>query len=254
MPTAPVRSSCGGVLGSRTCRDRSPSRLNCAPDAPVVHILDAVELLSCVVSAGLGDRQRGLQTVGRRTAVAVLACALLLAGCAQKHEASTTLPPASAAASSSSGAALPAVGPADFPVPAEARQRTPSGVVAFSKYYVDLSNHLLGSLDSQPLRDLSHGCQTCTELANGYDEARQAGYRAEGGELSVTSIGSAVVNGNDAEISMLIKQAAVTVRDASGARIDAQSTPAFNVGGGMTLRWDPRRQTWLVTQWAQERL
>jgi hypothetical protein len=175
---------------------------------------------------------------------------LFLAGCAEKHEASTTLPPVSdaAAATSSSAAAVPAVGPADFPVPMEARQHTPAGVQAFTRYYIELINHQLASLDSTPLRELSRNCSTCTALANSYDRDRAAGHKYEGGLISVASLGSAGVDGDIGETSFDLRQQAVTVRDASGAPIPTLASAGVALGGGVRLRWEDRRSTWLMIQ------
>lgn len=186
-----------------------------------------------------------------RLAACAVAVPLLLAGCSSKHEASQSLPTAS---KTTAAKTLPPLGPADFPVPADARKKTPAGVIAFSNYYVQLSNHLLASFDSQPLRDLSANCQACDELANGYDRARTAGYTSEGGELTVTSTGTAVVKGDDGELSLLLRQAAVTVKDHGGSVVPGQSTGEFSLGGGMALHWDTRRSTWLVTQWTADKL
>ena len=60
----------------------------------------------------------------------------LLSGCSEKHEANDTLPPPSAAETTE---ALPKLGPADFPVPDEARTKDAAGAEAFLRYFVDLS-------------------------------------------------------------------------------------------------------------------
>src|SRR3954454_20253881 len=134
--------------------------------------------------------------MARRSTLRLAACAvavpLLLAGCSEKHQASQSLPGTKTSASASKPMAP--VGPADFPVPSEARQRTPDGVIAFTKYYVELLNHQLVSLDSSPIRDLSRACQTCTELADSYDHVKALGYRYDGGAIRVVSMGSAVIS------------------------------------------------------------
>jgi hypothetical protein len=187
--------------------------------------------------------------VRRRTA-GVLGClvaVVTLAGCAEKHEAAQTLPPTTSAPHSSV-AALPALGPADFPVPKEARQRTPAGVQAFTRYYVALMNRQARTLDSQPLRELSRQCQTCNALANTYDESKAAGYRYEGGSMSLVDSGSALIRGNDAQTSFVLKQSAITVRDRTGAEVAGRSFPATRYTGGAILEWDSQQTTWLITQ------
>jgi hypothetical protein len=111
-------------------------------------------LLICVVSP-TGCSGTGRTTVRRQLGVRVVAGCLVavaaLSGCAQKQEASTTLP----SGSSTSGEELPPLGPADFPVPDEARRQTEAGVLAFGNYYFDLSNSSLASRDTSQLRQLS---------------------------------------------------------------------------------------------------
>jgi hypothetical protein len=188
--------------------------------------------------------------MARRSTLRLAACAvavlLVLAGCSEKHQASQSLP--STKTSTSASKTMPPVGPADFPVPAEARQKSSGGVLAFTRYYFDLSNYLLKSLDSAPLRDLSRGCQTCTELADGYDKAKANGLSFDGGSISVTDTGSVSLKNETAEVSLVLQQSAVTVRDSAGAVLQDQSSAAYTLGGGIALGWDGERQTWLVTR------
>jgi hypothetical protein len=186
--------------------------------------------------------------VGRRSAVGVLACALLLAGCAEKHEASTTLPPVSAAASSSSEAALPAVGPADFPVPMEARQHTPAGVQAFTRYYIALMNHQAQKLDPQPLRDLSRSCEMCNELARSYEQTKAAGHQYRGGVLAVSGMGSAGVNKDEGDTSFVLDETPTAVVDANGIVVEVRTSQPKRYTGGVFLKWDTERSTWLMAQ------
>jgi hypothetical protein len=191
--------------------------------------------------------------LGRRTAVGVLACALLLAGCAEKHEASTTLPSASgnASASASEGITakvLPPVGPADFPVPIEARQHTPAGVQAFTRYYVALVNRQAEKLDPQPLRELSRKCQTCEELAQSLEHTKNAGHHYRGGDLSVSGMGSALITDVEGETSFVLEETPTSVVDATGAVVEVRSTKHTRYTGGVMLRWDTARSTWLMAQ------
>ena len=192
--------------------------------------------------------------MGRRTSVGVLACALLvpalLAGCAEKHEASTTLPPTTtaAAASSSSAAALPAVGPADFPVPAEARERTAAGVQAFTRYYVALVNHQAEKLDPQPLRELSRKCQTCEELAQSLEHTRDAGHHYRGGDLTVSGMGSALVAEDHGETSFVLDETPTSVVDGTGKTVEVRTSTEKRFTGGAGLTWDGERSTWLMVQ------
>src|SRR3954454_3779547 len=96
----------------------------------------------------------------------------MLGGCAAKHEASDTLPSAS---ETSAPPSLEPLGPADFPMPDEARHQTEAGGLAFANYYFALSNHLLETRDSMPLRELTRDCELCDQLADTYDAAKAAG-------------------------------------------------------------------------------
>jgi hypothetical protein len=188
-----------------------------------------------------------------RTAAAAVAGMAVLAGCSDGGSANQTLPPMSSPAAPTTEALQP-LGPADFPVPDAARQRTPEGVVAFTTYYLELSEHLLPSLQSQPLRDLSRGCEVCEQVADGYDADRAAGYRYEGDQLSITSTGSAVVRGQTGEISFLLTQPPVAVYDRSGALVPDRQSDAYQLTGGMALEWDDSLESWLVTQLTADRL
>jgi hypothetical protein len=196
----------------------------------------------------------GRTTVRRQWTLRVVAGCLVavatLSGCAEKQEASTTLP----SASSASAEDLPPLGPADFPVPDEARQRTEAGVVAFSNYYFDLSNHLLSTLESEPLRDLSRDCSVCDAMADSYDSDKTAGYTYEGGAIRIASTGSIRIQGSEAEISFVLTQDTLTVKDPSGTIAEAKSSLAYRLSGGMALAWDTSRSTWLVTQIDADRI
>lgn len=193
-----------------------------------------------------------------RQAVRVLACLAagvsLLGGCATAQQASTSLPPAAAPAASAATASLPPLGPADFPVPTEARQKTPDGVRAFAGYYLELSNRLLNSFESSPLRELSRNCVDCDQMAAGYDHAKAAGYHCTGGILTITSTGSSVVDGDRGELSYVLNQSAIVVKDSSGEIVPSLTEGEFKLSGGMTLEWDQPRTTWLVTQYTADRI
>lgn len=183
-------------------------------------------------------------------ALAFLAAgAVLASGCAEKQEPSTSAPTTAAEASPT----LPPLGPPDFPVPTEARQKTEAGVQAFTRYYIELSNRLLISLDSSPLRALSQGCEDCDSMARGLDKARAAGEHYEGGELAISWLSNAVVKGDSAEVAFLLQQAAVTVRNAQGSMVSEKSSDSFQISGGLSLSWDADRATWVVTTFTADR-
>src|SRR4051794_22770113 len=112
-----------------------------------------------------------------RVLVCLVAVTAPVGGCSEKHQPRASAPTTTKAAASPT---LPPLGPPDFPVPLEARQKTESGVQAFTRYYIELTNHLLVSLESAPLRELSRNCEDCEQLASGYEDAKASGYTYEG--------------------------------------------------------------------------
>jgi hypothetical protein len=188
-----------------------------------------------------------------RTAAAAAVGMAVLTGCSDGGTANETLPPVTSSAAPTTEALQP-LGPADFPVPDAARQKTPEGVVAFTTYYIDLTEHLLPSLDSQPLRDFSRACEVCDQLADGYDADRAAGYRYAGDKLTIESTGTAVVKGDRGEISFLLNQPPVTVYDSLNQLVPDRQSDAYKLTGGLALQWDESAKSWLVTQLTADRL
>ena len=92
---------------------------------------------------------------GLRVVAAATVAAAVLSGCSERQEANDTLPTATGEPTPTAEE-LPPLGPADFPMPGEAREKTPEGAVEFTRYYVSLIEYVAdrGSLDSQPLLDL----------------------------------------------------------------------------------------------------
>ena len=110
----------------------------------------------------------------RRWTVRLAACAVaasaVLTGCSEKQEASSSLPSATSAEPTQEE--LPPLGPADMPMPAEARTQDAAGAEAFVRYYIDLINRTSTVMDAQPLRDFSDGCRDCDRIADNVGEGR----------------------------------------------------------------------------------
>ena len=128
-----------------------------------------------------------MRDLGRGWGRTALGCLVLgtlaLTGCSAKQEASDTLPTASETPSAEE---LPPLGPADFPVPAEARTKDAAGAEAFLRYYIELLNRQQAIPAGQPLRDLSPECDTCLRIARAFDEAAAAartGHATRAGRL-----------------------------------------------------------------------
>ena len=166
----------------------------------------------------------------------------LLSGCSEKVEANDTLPPTSAAETTE---ALPPVGPADFPVPDEARTKDAAGAEAFLRYYVDLINQQRQVPTGQALRDLGPECQGCLRIARDYDDAASAGNRYLGGELSLNDVTVPRIDGDQVSMSFGIRQSAVQRVDSSGTPIDG--LPELpNVISGISLAYSEEDQVWMV--------
>ncbi len=183
----------------------------------------------------------------RTATIALLVGTALLSGCSQRQEASTTLP-AQSAAPTTSAEALPPLGPPDLPMPTEARAKTPEGAEAFLRYYIELYNDSLNSLDSTYLRDLSASCETCNLLVNQVDHVGAQGQRYEGGEVRVDSISMGPVVGSEVQFAFSLTQAALSVT-LEGIPIEGRNYPVrSSPGSGGILLWDDVRLTWLMNQ------
>jgi hypothetical protein len=169
----------------------------------------------------------------------------LLSGCSEKVEANDTLPSTSAAETTD---ALPPIGPADFPVPDEARTKDAAGAEAFLRYWIDLLNRQQAIPAGQPLRDLGPECRECLRIAMAFDDAAGAGDRYDGGKLSLNDVTDPQLSGATASITFGTRVEAVTVRDSSGAPVpDGQGDLNPNAGSGISLIWSEDLQSWLVT-------
>jgi hypothetical protein len=167
----------------------------------------------------------------------------LLAGCSEKQEANDTLPSPSAAETTEE---LPEVGPADFPVPDEARTKDAAGAEAFLRYYIDLLNRQQGVLDGQPVRDLGPDCQECLRIAKNFDEVAAAGQRYEGGEITLNALTEPLLESEKATISFGAKQEAVRIVDSAGAVVDPGLELMPNLGSGIVLIWSDEDETWVA--------
>jgi hypothetical protein len=179
----------------------------------------------------------------RGALIGVVIGTALVSGCAEKQEASETLPSPSASPTSE---ALPELGPADFPVPDEARTKDAAGAEAFLRYYIELSDRQQELLDGQPLRDLGPECQECLRIARNFDDAAAAGHRYEGGELTLNDVTEPQLSSDEASINFGVRQEAVRLLDAEGNPVVEGLPLQPNLGSGITLVWSGRQQSWLV--------
>ena len=182
----------------------------------------------------------------RHGVVGLVIGATLLSGCTEKQEASTALPSTTPAPTVE---ALPPLGPADFPVPAEARTQDAAGAEAFLRYWIALLNHQQAIPEGQPLRDLSTSeCYECLRIAKAFDDAAAAGHRYEGGELSLNDVVEPQVGGGEAATAFGVRIEPLTVRDSTGAPVPGGvGDLAENAGSGLSLSWSGDLRSWLVT-------
>ncbi|TFV47800.1 hypothetical protein [Blastococcus sp. TF02A-35] len=178
----------------------------------------------------------------RRTLTAAALAALVLSGCSEKQEANDTLPTAAPETTES----LPPVGPADFPVPDEARTQDAAGAEAFLKYWIDLLNRQRAVPAGQAITDLGPGCQECARIAGNYDSAASAGNRYEGGELTITESVAPQMGDGEAMIAFVARREPVSLVNRDGAILEARPDPAPALSSGITLNWSESDKSWLV--------
>jgi hypothetical protein len=168
----------------------------------------------------------------------------LVSGCAEKQQASDTLPSPSASPTTE---ALPKIGPADFPVPDEARTKDAAGAEAFLRYYIDLLNRQQAIPAGQPLRELGPECETCLRIARAFDNAAASGWTYNGGELTLNDVVEPKLDADTASLVFGMRIEPLSVRDSAGAAVpEGQEALTPNAGSGMTLKWSDQHQSWLA--------
>jgi hypothetical protein len=184
----------------------------------------------------------------RRTTVALAVAAAVLCGCSEESRPADALPDASSSPLTSSEA-LPPLGPPDFPVPNEAREKTPEGALAFMQYYLGLSSHIAdGYVQSRVLIDLSDGCATCSRVAASYQENQAAGLRYKGFDYVFREYGAPIVEGDRAEIGFVYSQNGYEVIDQSGTALPGRTVqPSGDLQSGASLSWRDDLVSWVVT-------
>ena len=175
----------------------------------------------------------------------LVAATAVLGGCSEKQEANDSLPSTTATETTPE---LPTLGPEDLPMPDEARTQDAAGAEAFVRYYIELINRAADRVDAAPLRQLSDQCDDCDRITTNVELGAKAGYRYEGGEISVTDVAAPLLQGDMAEIAIRVDQATLTVLDSANARVEQQSSDALvGLDGSVALVWDPALTTWLMT-------
>ncbi|MGY1769974.1 DUF6318 family protein [Blastococcus sp. SYSU D00813] len=183
-----------------------------------------------------------------RTTAALAVAAAVLSGCSDEQPANDSLPEPSTQASESEDA-LPPLGPPEFPVPDEARQKTPEGALAFTQYYIALIEYTADhTADPQPLLELSSGCGTCTRIAQSFADDRAAGNVYDDVTIQFTAAGPGILTGGQADVGFVLSQSAVVVRDAQGSPVEDRSSEATtDLQSGALLEWRADWHAWLIT-------
>jgi len=180
----------------------------------------------------------------------VAAVGLGLTGCSDPGTPSDTLP---TAASTSAEPTLEPLGPADFPVPPEAREQTEDGAVAAAKYYLELSFRTTQTLDTTWLQRLSQDCENCAADVTSYDQDRAAGTRYEGGDATVAAFLDESIDGGAVSVGVAVQRAAFRAVGPDGQVLVGRDVAAQQLSGGLTLSWDPIQDAWLTTSLYLER-
>lgn len=136
-----------------------------------------------------------------RHALLSLVTACCLAGCgstklSEPHVPSTSSDPTTASTPTSTAAAPSPTGrPA---MPEAARAHTPSGAVAFVKYYWAATNYAQAHVDPSVLTALADpNCKACTAVVKSIEKARRQRARIEGGVTTVTTASASLTTAGE---------------------------------------------------------
>jgi hypothetical protein len=184
--------------------------------------------------------------LGRTTAAAVVGMAVL-AGCSDAGTANETLPPITSSAAPTSEALQP-FGPADFPVPLEAREQTEAGALAAGRYFLQMTVRAYQRGDADSVMELSRDCEYCDSLIAGIREDAKAGHTVTGGDISFEDAGQAVLTGDQSEVAFTIAQTPLTVSDTNGSVLPERAQPGFRVFTALAATWSEQSRIWIVNQ------
>jgi hypothetical protein len=183
-----------------------------------------------------------------RFAAGLAVAAVLLSGCSEKQEANSTLPdPGSSAAETTPE--LPPLGPEGFPVPAEAREKTQDGALAFARYYMSLGSEIgQGHIPAKVLLDLStQDCRLCGKVAASFGEDQAAGFTYRPSQ-TFNELGPPTLSGDTAALGFVYTQDAYAVLDSRGREVPERAVQSSGeLQSGMELVWRPNLHSWLVS-------
>ena len=186
--------------------------------------------------------------LGRATAAAAVGVAVL-AGCSDSGTANETLPPVTSSAAPTTEALKP-LGPAELPMPAEARHQTEAGAQAFVRYYMQLYSAAQATMNAQYLAQFSQDCATCSRIIDEIEADASAGYSYRGGDIAVDYLDTSVPTESTIEAVLSIRQAPLTVLDSGGTPIpELTFQERTSSGSGALLGWDKTTSSWVMNQW-----
>lgn len=176
-----------------------------------------------------------------------LIAAMALVGCSDKQEASESLPSVSSSATPTEEE-LPPLGPEDMPMPDEARTQDAAGAEAFVRYYFDLLNQSLTTMNPEFLRLFSEEtCEVCERIASETEADASQGYTYSGGELTILGSMTVRVTGSEAETAFFADQAPMSVLDEAGSPVpELVFDGEIGLSSGSTMNWDDSTQSWTM--------
>jgi hypothetical protein len=185
--------------------------------------------------------------LGRTTAAVVVGIAVL-AGCSNGSTANETLPPISSSAAPASEALQP-LGPADYPMPPEARRQDANGAKSFLAYYIGLMNYSTAHLSTDSLRDLGVGCAACNKFADGLEQVAAAQQMIRGAEFSINGSSAPLLSGATAEFSLSLTQRSSQLLSTSGDPLPGYEQEELTYpGSGALLTWQTATDCWTMTE------
>ncbi len=182
-------------------------------------------------------------------AACLVAGVAVLTGCSEKQEAVQTLPSSSSAAPTV--AELPPLGPADLPMPAEARTQDAAGAEAFVRYYFSLLNRSLADMDTAYLRQFAgEGCDVCERISSETESDAAQGYTYQGGELVIVDDVFVRMTGDkEAQSGFVANQAPMTILGPDAAPLPGlQFDGEESLSSGTVSTWDPSIDSWILTE------
>jgi hypothetical protein len=185
-----------------------------------------------------------------RAAAALIASVGVLTACSDGGTPSETLPSTSASGSAEPSETLKPLGPPDMPMPVEAREQTATGAEAFIRYYMALYTAAQASMDPSYMSQLSQDCETCDRIIEEIHSDGSAGYKYQGGQISVAYVDAAEPDDSRAELVFSVTQAPLNVVDAKGLPIaDLVFPERKSPGCGAILGWSQAINSWILNQW-----